>query len=145
MPRRLLAVVLPVGLAACERPVVAPEAPPPREAVAVAGSARMHLSSERRAALNAAVADARLRLLPALTTESDGPSALGDALRRLEESLAAEDRAGLADAVARAESEMNALAPDEADAGVVEMDAIRLLLVELRLSASEGRAVVGEE
>jgi hypothetical protein len=145
MSRRLLAVALPLGLAACDRGPLAPEAAASSEASAAASSARMHLTGERRAALFAAVADARLRLLPAVAGESDRATPLDDALRGLDESLTADDGPGLATAVSRTEAAMGSLAPEDADSLAAEMDAIRLLLAELRLSASAGRSITSEE
>lgn len=137
MPKRILAmVVIPLGLGACQRAAVAPE----EQSVAdVRVPVSMQLSGERMLELSAAIADARLRILPAIAGEA--PSALGAALQRLDEGLAADDPEALSDAVAASEAALRALPAEEAEAVLVELDAIRLLLGELRISA-DGTAIV---
>lgn len=140
MPKRLLAAVaIPLGVAACERMAAAPEVAPPA-AAAVLSAPRMHLSPGRRMALQAAVADARLRVLPAVIGEA---SPLEEAFHRLDDGLAADDAAALMTAVAGVEASLAALPTEDAEAQAAELDAIRLLLGELRFSAT-GEAVIEE-
>lgn len=142
MPRRVwAAVALPIGLAACERELAAPE---PAPAATVNPIARMHLSPERRQALDAAVADVRLRLLPSIDAEPAEDSPLASALRRLEDALAREDGTALIAAAAAAEAALTRAAGDE-EALAVEADAVRLLLDELRESAGRGGREVLED
>ncbi|HYR12565.1 MAG TPA: hypothetical protein VEQ60_32550 [Longimicrobium sp.] len=129
-------VVIPLGLGACERAALAPHEPPVAE---VNVPVSMKLSSERMLALSAAVADARLRILPAIS--GDAPSALGAALQRLDEGLAADDPAALNDAVTASEAALQALPAEEVEAVLVEVDAILLLLGELRISAGSAAIV----
>jgi hypothetical protein len=86
------------------------------------------------------VADARLRILPAIA--GDAPSALGTALQRLDAGLAADDPAALGDAVQASAAALQALPAEEAEALLVELDAILLLLGELQIAA--GGAVLAE-
>jgi hypothetical protein len=142
MSKRLFAILgIPIGLAACERMATTPESQPDAEAVAPSVS-RMNLSAIRRADLGGAVADARMRLLPAISEESGERAALGTALQRLDQTLSADDGAGVLQAVASAEAALAAVPEAEAESISSELDAIRLLLGELRASATSGGSTV---
>jgi hypothetical protein len=137
MRRRVLTMlVIPLALGACERGALAPEEP---DVGVVPVPAGMNLTHARVLALSAALADARTRLLPAIAGDEDAPSPLGAALRRLDEGLAADDPAVLEQAVVASEAVLASLPAEDADAMAVELDAIRLLLGELRFSARGGK------
>jgi hypothetical protein len=145
--RSLASLVLPLGMAACVDAPTAPAAPE-ADAVAVAAmqpgdaapsaSVSAALSDGRLLDLNAALSDARLRLVPAVSEDGEAAaSPLQAALQRLEEQLAAGDAAGVLGAVADAEAALDALPAGEDGATDPELDAVRLMLNEVRGSTEE--------
>jgi hypothetical protein len=128
---------IPLGLVACERAPVAPVAPAAPVA-AEAGAVqvvRMRLPEDRRTELAAAVADARLRLLPALG-EQEASLSVGAALEQLDAALAGDDATAVKAAVQAAELAMSAVPAEQAESLEMELDAIRLALGELTLAAA---------
>jgi hypothetical protein len=123
----------------CGRTPLAPEAPAPATAAVamVSATTSIDLSDERLLDLATALADARQRLLPAVSGEETGISAeaLGGALDRLSGSLVDEDAAGMMSAADEAERVIAALSPEQSESLGPELDAIRLTLAELRESA----------
>ncbi|HEU0301491.1 MAG TPA: hypothetical protein VFR37_18675, partial [Longimicrobium sp.] len=90
------------------------------------------ISDERAAVLTAAVDDARTRLLAGVG-EGDG---LQRALTQLSSALSSPDRAGLDHAIAQARAALDGLAAQQDLAVMAELDAIRLALDEVALSAA---------
>jgi hypothetical protein len=128
--RAMATLVLPLGLAACG------DAPlGPRDAASASVSApeaTLVISDERVAQLTAAVEDARTRLLAGVG-EGD---VLQRALSQLSAALASADRAGLDQAMAQARTALDGLAAQQDAAVVAELDAIRLALDEVVVSAA---------
>jgi hypothetical protein len=137
MHQRAFAVIaIPLALAACEGTPSAPEERTGEEIQV--GTVSMNLTDARRLALSAALADVRVRLLPALA-ETGAP--LGAALERMDRALATDDAAAVLEASSAVESALGVAAGEDADAVLVELDAIRLMLGEMRLSAGDARSI----
>lgn len=128
--RTLPSLIVLLALAACA------EAPTsPRAAVdgdPAAASVLAAVPEARMTDLSIALADARSRLLPAFGEQQ---ALLEGMIQRLDERLAAEDAAGVAEASAQVEAALTALPAGELEAMVAELDALRLTLEEVRVTA----------
>ncbi|HEX6373454.1 MAG TPA: hypothetical protein VF006_31305 [Longimicrobium sp.] len=128
--RTLTSLIVPLALAACA------EAPTsPRAAVdgdPAAASVLSGVPDARMADLSVALADARSRLLPAL---GERQAELQATIQRLDERLAAEDANGVAEASAQVEAALAALPAGQLEAMMAELDALRLTLQEVRVTA----------
>ena len=135
--------MLPLGLAACTTPPLAPDAPADASTAlqapdAVLASVEPLFSAPRLLDLSTAVADAQLRLVPAVATDADAPpTPLRAALQLLGERLEAGDAAAILEAVAGVEAALAALPAEDAEAVRMETDAVRLMLDEVRASVTE--------
>jgi hypothetical protein len=131
--RTLGTLLVPVALAACAEAPTAPQAAV--DGAHVATSALSAVSDARMMDLSVALADARVRLLPAVDAGVDATPLQG-AMRRLDERLAAEDADGVMEAAAQVEAAMAAIPAGEAEEIMAELDAVRLALAEVRASAA---------
>jgi hypothetical protein len=130
--RAMATLVLPLGLAACgDAPLGLRDVPSATEAATPAANALV-ISDERVAVLTAAVEDARTRLLAGVG-EGD---ALQRALTQLGVALSSPGHAGLDHAIAQARAALDGLAAQQDAAVMAELDAIRLALDEVALSAA---------
>ncbi|HEX6750743.1 MAG TPA: hypothetical protein VF092_25875 [Longimicrobium sp.] len=139
-PTALVTLALPIGMAACaDAPTAAREAHPTELAAdVVPASTVLLLAQERIDALNASLADAQLRLVPAVTGNDVGVAgSLPVALQRLADGIAASDAAAILAAAADAESALATIPADRAEPILPDIDAVRLTLDEARLAAAE--------
>jgi hypothetical protein len=125
-------------LGGCGPLPVEPEAATPGQVASAAPRASINLSDTRLLDLVTSLADARQRLLPAVSDPETGvpTEALGRALDRLSSSLVAEDGVGMMAAADDAEAAITAIPAEQAEAFGAELDAIRITLAELRQSAA---------
>lgn len=131
MHRRILtSLTLSLALAACAESPTSPQAAV--EGGPAAASVLSAVPDGRMRDLSVALADARARLLPAFGEQQ---AELQGMMQRLDERLAAQDSEGVAEAWARVEATLAALPDGQLEALMAELDALRLTLQEVRVTA----------
>ena len=127
----LASLIVPRTLAVCAEAPTSPRAAVDGEPAAA--SALSAVSDGRMMDLSIALADARSRLLPAM---GGGQTELQATLHRLDERLAAEDAAGVMEAAGQVETALADIPAGEVEAIMAELDALRLTLQEVRVTAA---------
>jgi len=140
MRRSLSTLLVPLGIAACAEAPTGPQA----ASAEARPDALAAVSDGRMMDLSIALADARVRLLPAVAEGGAASASLRASMQRLDERLAAEDAEGVMDAASRVEAALSAIPAADAEPILAELDAVRLALGEVRASAS-GRTNVQEQ
>jgi hypothetical protein len=136
MHRRILtSLIVALALAACAESPTSPQAAVDGDPAAA--SVLSGVPDARMTDLSVALADARARLLPAFGEQQAELQAM---VQRLDERLAAEDADGVAEASAPVEAALAALSAGQLEARMAELDALRLALTEVRLTAGLGAA-----
>jgi hypothetical protein len=136
MHRRILtSLIVALALAACAESPTSPQAAVDGDPAAA--SVLSGVPDARMTDLSVALADARARLLPAFGEQQAELQAM---VQRLDERLAAEDADGVAEASAPVEAALAALSAGQLEARMAELDALRLALTEVRLTARLGAA-----
>lgn len=140
MRRTFATLIAPLALAACAEAPTSPQAAVDSDPAAA--SVLSTVSDTRMTDLSIALADARSRLLPAFGERQEELQAM---VQRLDERLAAEDAGGVAEASAQVEAALAALPAGQLEAMMAELDALRLALEEVRLTAGLGAAPMAQE
>jgi hypothetical protein len=136
MHRRILtSLIVALALAACAESPTSPQAAVDGDPAAA--SVLSGVPDARMTDLSVALADARARLLPAFGEQQAELQAM---VQRLDERLAAEDADGVGEASAQVEAALAALSAGQLEARMAELDALRLALTEVRLTARLGAA-----